>query len=55
MEAHSKAGKKAAAVRSIRSFARSLLVLVIFIPVAVALPLAALSLCRTPSCAEILF
>jgi hypothetical protein len=39
----------------IRSLARSLLVLVIFIPVAAALPLAALSLCRTPDGAEFLF
>lgn len=39
----------------IRSLARSLLVLVIFVPVAAALPLAALSLCRTPDGAMTVF
>jgi hypothetical protein len=39
----------------IRSLARSLLVLVIFVPVAAALPLAALSLCRTPDGAMVVF
>ncbi len=42
-------------VHLIRSLARSLLVLVIFIPVAAALPLAALSLCRTPDGAMFVF
>jgi len=42
-------------VRLIRSVLKSLLILVIFVPVATALPLAAMSLCRTPDGATAFF
>jgi hypothetical protein len=39
----------------IRSLLKSLLILAVFVPVAAAMPLAAMSLCRTPGGAELVF